>query len=332
MIRVRTLLPQRIRTILWGDRSRWGRTIRVDDPDWAEWQNTYSAFYLANQRSGLGLRVNAAGYDVASLVDFSGRTVLEVGAGDLRHDIHWNGVPGRYIVVDVNEAMIARASESLERVGVGHELHNLRPGDPLPVPDNSIDIVLSFYSLEHIWPLGRYLGELKRVLRTDGLIAGAVPTEGGLAWGAGRALTSRRWLRKHTTIDPDKLICWEHPNFSDDVVDELDRVFKRVHLSYWPFRRFSHLQEVYWGFRPVGRPQNGRPRPLTRAGQVRGECQESTNSEGLVGLSHGLFGSWCCSARLPCRRADHSVKTSAAPAIAEYNDRGDRATQLSGSA
>ena len=81
MIRVRTLLPQRIRTILWGDRSRWGRTIRVDDPDWAEWQNTYSAFYLANQRSGLGLRVNAAGYDVASLVDFSGRTVLEVGAG-----------------------------------------------------------------------------------------------------------------------------------------------------------------------------------------------------------------------------------------------------------
>ena len=47
-------------------------------------------------------------------------------------------------------------------------------------------------------------------------------------------LTSRRWFKNNTTIDPDKIICWEHPNFADHILDELDQVFQREAVGYWP--------------------------------------------------------------------------------------------------
>jgi hypothetical protein len=39
-----------------------------------------------------------------------------------------------------------------------------------------------------------------------------------MRWGLGRMVTSRRWFKAHTTIDLNKLICWEHPNFAPTVL------------------------------------------------------------------------------------------------------------------
>jgi hypothetical protein len=64
---------------------------------------------------------------------------------------------------------------------------------------------------------------------------GAIPCEGGMAWGLGRFLTSRRWLMANTTINPDKLICWEHPNFADFILNTLNKKGLKQHLSFWPF-------------------------------------------------------------------------------------------------
>ena len=47
-------------------------------------------------------------------------------------------------------------------------------------------------------------------------------------------MTSRRWLKNNTTINPDKIICWEHPNFSDEIVLKLNKYFNRVKLYSWP--------------------------------------------------------------------------------------------------
>ena len=63
---------------------------------------------------------------------------------------------------------------------------------------------------------------------------GAIPAEGGLGWGLGRFLTSRRWLKYHTSIDPDKIICWEHPNFAEQVLAQMDQVFPKQKRQYWP--------------------------------------------------------------------------------------------------
>lgn len=232
----RNLLPCSISRILWGDRKRWGLVIQEDDPCWKEWTQTYLDFYEANQRNGVGIFVNNAGYKVMSNVDLSNKTVLEIGAGDIRHINFWQGgKPSEYIIADVQKAMLDKAVLILSDASVPTRcLHVEREMKTVPLKDNSVDIIISFYSLEHIFPLGLYLEDLHRLLRPGGMLIGAIPAEGGLAWGLGRSLTSRRWLKTNTSIDPDKIICWEHPNFGDDILKLLDKFFIRKHISYWP--------------------------------------------------------------------------------------------------
>lgn len=235
-MRVRDLLPDSLSSVLWGDRKKWGLTVREDDPCWREWGKTYLACYSATQRAGVGTLVNEAGYRVMSRIDMGNKTVLEIGPGDIRHTAYWRGsLPGRYILADVRRAMLEKGARKLADAGVDSSSIFLeKDSATLPLPDSSVDIVVSFYSLEHIYPLAPYLAELRRVLRTGGTVIGAIPAEGGLAWGGGRFLTSRRWFKRNTTIDPDKIICWEHPNFADEILDELDRLFCRRRTSYWP--------------------------------------------------------------------------------------------------
>ena len=78
-----------------------------------------------------------------------------------------------------------------------------------------------------------------KVLKKGGLLIGAIPSEGGLAWGLGRYLTSRRWLIRNTNINPDKIICWEHPNFAEEILDTLDGNMGKICLDYWPFKFHS---------------------------------------------------------------------------------------------
>lgn len=234
-LRIRRILPRWVRSRLWGDRERWGLVPDTDDRCWTEWQQTYGDFYSANQRAGVGTAINDAGYRVMATVDLAGKTVLEIGAGDIRHVRHWRSTPAQYLLADVDAGMLERAQQRLNENSVRFRSILLDRGETLPIADESVDVVVSFYSLEHLYPLRPYLDEMRRVLKPGGTLMGAIPAEGGFAWGAGRFLTSRRWFKKYTTIDPDKIICWEHPNFADEIIDELDRTLVRQHLRYWPF-------------------------------------------------------------------------------------------------
>ncbi len=131
--------------------------------------------------------------------------------------------------------------EKLRASGIASRALLLERGNALPLGERVVDVVVSFYSLEHIYPLRPYLSEISRVLRPGGLLVGAIPAEGGLAWGAGRFFTSRRWFKKHTEIDPDKIICWEHPNFADTILADLDATFVRERVSWWPLRSIPSL-------------------------------------------------------------------------------------------
>jgi len=232
---IRRLLPHSLRAPLWGDRERWGLSVQPDDPCWREWQKTYTNFYSANQRKGIGTTVNDAGYGVMSSIDLTGKTVLEIGPGDIRHDRFWHGNPAEYILADIQPEMLEKGANRLRSIGVRCRTLALERGDRLPLDDASVDAVVSFYSLEHLYPLRPYLDEIERVLRSGGILIGAIPAEGGLAWGGGRFLTSRRWLKNNTRIDPDKIICWEHPNFAETIMSELERMFDRQKVRWWPF-------------------------------------------------------------------------------------------------
>lgn len=234
-IKIRNIVPDFLFSRLWGDRKTFGLSPRDDDPCWREWQTMYLDFYQDNQRRGFGAIVNDAGYRVMSDVDLDGKTILEIGPGDIRHIEFWNSRPQKFILADIQEGMLLKGVGKLDDAGIGSEKLLLKRDQPLPIPDSSVDVVVSFYSLEHIYPLRPYLQQVKRVLKPGGILVGAIPCEGGLAWGGGRLVTSRRWYKKHTSINPDKIICWEHPNFADQIVSMLDVEFIRERLQHWPF-------------------------------------------------------------------------------------------------
>ena len=225
-----------MRDALWGQRETWGPVPDTADPMWSEWCEVSGKFYDQTQKQGIGRLVNDAGYRVMRRIDVDGRTLLEIGPGSIRHARYWSGRPKHVHLVDVDDRMVERGAAELRRLGVDHTSYVVAENQRLPLDDLSVDVVITFYSLEHIYPLTPQLREFDRVLTPDGIVIGAIPTEGGLAWGLGRLLTSRRWLRRNTSIDPDKLICWEHPNFADQILRDLDAAFECEHARVWPIR------------------------------------------------------------------------------------------------
>ncbi len=234
-MKIRNFLPQKIKAPLWGNRLKWGLVPIETDPDWVEWQQSYVNFYNANQREGFGTKVNDAGYQVMKDIDMAGKIVLEIGPGDIRHIKSWQSTPAEYILADIDKQMLEKGESILKNAGVPVKSILLNRGEKIPLADGSVDIVVSFYALEHIYPLVPYLIELNRLLKHGGTLVGGIPTEGGFAWGLGRYFTSRRWFKKNTRITKDKIICWEHPNFSDQIIKDLGDNFKLNSVRFWPF-------------------------------------------------------------------------------------------------
>ena len=108
--------------------------------------------------------------------------------------------------------------------------------------------MVTFHQLEHIYELEEYLQELKRILKPNGVLIGAVPAEGGVAWGFGRFLTSRRYVRKNMDFDYDKIICWEHPNFVNKIKKLLDENFTSVKSIKKPFGVLPMDFNLSWSF------------------------------------------------------------------------------------
>lgn len=229
-------LPDFFSIPLFGDRKRYGFNIQPDDPCWKEWQKTYMDYYYSSQKLYGGEIINNGGYKVITKLNMLGKRVLEIGPGDINHIKNWNGKPKYYAVIDIQQPMLDRTITKLEAKGIPYSAKLLKSGDlgKLPFDDNEFDTIILFYTLEHIYPLSPYLEQLLKVLKRGGKLVGAIPCEGGLAWGSGRFMTSRRWLKKHTSINPDKIISWEHPNFADAILRILDNYMFRRYISFWP--------------------------------------------------------------------------------------------------
>lgn len=228
-------LPNLLAKRLFGDRKTYGRIPPQGSASWAQWERHIFEFYSSTQLTDSGDRVSHAGYKILRSVDLKGKRVLEIGPGQIRHHMYWNGSPGDVTLIDSRKEFLGKAEETLSHLNVPFEskVLDLR-SNHLPFPDGAFDVVLSFYSFEHIYPFDLLADEIFRVLRPKGVVAGSIPCEGGLAWGMGRFLTTRRWIHRNTPLDYDQIICWEHPNFASEILRTLDTKFGRRRLSYWP--------------------------------------------------------------------------------------------------
>ena len=249
MFTVAKYLPECLRRPLWGKREYSILPPPLDDPDWRAWENRMQYLYVATQQKGIGRWVNEAGYRIVKLLSghyltgemrggASQAAGLEIGPGVISHLPFWTCRPGRLDLADVRSEFLSASGDILARSSLAGSLIQLdrAAGPALPLPEAAYDFVLTFYSLEHLHFLGTCLEEYKRVLKPGGFLAGAIPAEGGLAWGLGRFLTTRRLVVKRLGLDYDKIIAMEHCNTAAEVIDALDKVFIRRHLSWWPCR------------------------------------------------------------------------------------------------
>jgi SAM-dependent methyltransferase len=229
---------------LFGDRKQFGIYPDTSNGDWLVWQEkAFSDFYQNTQQKGIGNWVCNLAYPVVKKIDFKDKNVLEVGPGIIRHLQHISNIPKKYCLCDVNSYVLKTAREQLYKANIPCEtilLDQQAVGIPkFPFSDKEFDVIISFYSLEHLHSLDSYLKEIKKKLKRGGQLVGGIPCEGGLAWGVGRFFTTRRYVHKHYKINYDKIIRWEHPNFADDIIDRLDFHFERKYFKLHPFPALS---------------------------------------------------------------------------------------------
>lgn len=226
------------RRVLFGHRNEDAIPFNVEDPDWTKYESIVSDFYSETQRSGIGGVVTDQGYQILRGISLEGKVVVEIGPGSLPHRKLWRGTPSLYVSVDLRDEFhdVALAQAQCPSRRVNTDFFNPK----LDLPDESADVIISFYSLEHLHQLDASIDEYRRILRPSGMLVGSVPNEGGLFWGIGRFLLTRPVMLRKYGVNYDKIIAWEHPNYVDVIRESLNESFREVAWENFPFSVFPN--------------------------------------------------------------------------------------------
>jgi len=100
----------------------------------------------------------------------AGRDVLEAGCGEGYGADLIASVASRVVAVDYDEATVAHVQARYPRVRM--LAGNLAA---LPLPDASVDVVVNFQVIEHLWDQPQFVAECARVLRPGGLLLMSTP-------------------------------------------------------------------------------------------------------------------------------------------------------------
>ncbi len=100
----------------------------------------------------------------------TGRDVLEAGCGEGYGADLIADVARRVVAVDYDAAAVAHVRARYPRAEALQA--NLAE---LPLPDASVDVVVNFQVIEHLWDQGQFVAECARVLRPSGLLMVSTP-------------------------------------------------------------------------------------------------------------------------------------------------------------
>ncbi|WP_192721307.1 bifunctional 2-polyprenyl-6-hydroxyphenol methylase/3-demethylubiquinol 3-O-methyltransferase UbiG [Mycobacterium sp. OAS707] len=100
----------------------------------------------------------------------AGRDVLEAGCGEGYGADLIAAVARRVIGLDYDESAVAHVRARYPRVEMLHG--NLAE---LPLADGTVDVVVNFQVIEHLWDQGQFVAECLRVLRPGGVLLMSTP-------------------------------------------------------------------------------------------------------------------------------------------------------------
>ena len=245
---IRNFLPYFIYKRLFGDRLKYKTKIDNNDKDWKLWLSHIEKIYHMREKSLPGSIVNFFSYNIMCSINMKNKIILEIGPGNLHHINYWNSRPKKYILADTNLKYLKISNSILKKKKIkGQKMKISQKKFKLKCKNNSVDLVISFFSLEHIHNLNQCINEIKRILKKNGKLVFAIPNEGSFAWGFARYMISRRWMLNNTNINYDKVICWEHPNFATKIVKSLNKRLKKSKIQCIPNIFFDDLTFIKKG-------------------------------------------------------------------------------------
>lgn len=164
-------------------------------------------------------------------------STLEIGAGTLNH-LRYEADNAAYDIVEPAQYLFA-GSPFLSRVRTIYDDINQVP------PNTRYDRIISIASFEHICNLPEVVASSGLLLKADGQLRAAIPTEGGPLWSLGWKLTTGREFKRRYGLDYEVIMQAEHVNTWKEVADVLNYFFQSVEFSFLGLTHALSFYQVY---------------------------------------------------------------------------------------
>ena len=161
--------------------------------------------------------------------------ILEIGGGTHPHINYVKHSFNEYYSVDIDENNELFEFYKMNYPNIKYQKFD---GQHLPYKDNFFNRLIISHCLEHINYPEKFLNEMIRVCKINGIISIALPTDPGIAWRLGRFFIKKiiqKKTHKLSDIDYDYVNAIEHVNSIFNLRTILKKKFKIVSELYYPF-------------------------------------------------------------------------------------------------
>lgn len=131
----------------------------------------------------------------AATVALSGKTVLDFGCGNGAQTCEFALAGGKIFAIDLALRDLQILRRQLDREHIASIVPIQYDGAHLPIASNTLDFVISFDVLEHVYDEAAVLREWHRALKPDGEIVLSVPNKGWIFETHGADLPGLPWHR-----------------------------------------------------------------------------------------------------------------------------------------
>ncbi|WP_391088898.1 methyltransferase domain-containing protein [Vibrio sp. NH-UV-68] len=159
--------------------------------------------------------------------------VLEVGAGTLNHLFYETN----YQLYDIVEPYSELYQNKHEKLKMVNNCYSYLSDIP---KSNKYDRIISIATLEHMIDLPNELSQIKNLLKRNGVIEMAIPSEGGALWGLSWRVTTGVSFGLRTGLSYKQIMKHEHVNNENEIIQLIGHYFDDVKVKRFPFNH-KHL-------------------------------------------------------------------------------------------